>query len=135
MSRFRLSPYWKQRRDRSFDKLMDSYTRATDNDGWREYKIERLDWRSSSYMLIFYMNGRKRQVNIISECRERFGRLTLKVRDKIEASMPKSLMIHTEVVSFYAPYNPYNVGGFRYIHSVDETELEKWFQQVKLSDS
>ena len=135
MSRYFNTPYWRQRRAREFDSYIDRHMRAEDmNSGVDRYEID-LDWRGSSYMVTFDMNGYERQVNIISECRERFGRLTAKVRSKIEAVMPETILIGTKVVEYYAPYCAYNIGGYRYVHSIDQTELEKWFQQVELSDS
>lgn len=120
--------YQKQKRDQEFHSMMSGWFDFTD--GWYNHDTIRLEWKKSSYMLYFDFNGRERHVNIIDQCRKYCGRLTADVRRKIEESIPSTIKIYTECVPFYAQGCAYNIGGYRYLHSVSSKSMESWLQNL-----
>lgn len=121
----------KKKRDEAFQKRMSGWIGFVDSiDGSGVFPTIRLEWRKSSYMLYFDWDGTERHVNIIEQCRRYCGRLTAEKRAKIEAAMPKSIEISTRCDEYYAQGCSYNMGGYRYLHTASNKDLQNWLGNI-----
>ena len=127
----RFTPWQKQCRRRVRQQYETKLRRAMSHDGdCCIYSVKRIEWRKSSYMVIFDYHGYEKCANIIDEARQRFGRLTQKTREKIEKAMPSTLSIYTHVTQYYVPGIPGNVMQTRTLYKVSQTSLSSWFDSV-----
>lgn len=125
------TPWQRQCRRRVQKKHERIWLNAMDRDGDSDiYSVLRIEWRKSSYMVIFNYHGYERSVNIIHSARERFGRLTQKTREKIEKAMPSTLTIQTCVHEYYIPGIPGNVMQPRTLYNISSSDLDSWFDSV-----
>ncbi len=118
-------------RQAQYNQKVRQFNRACDeNEGFNVHETTRLEWKGSSYLLYFLMNGREKHVNIIEQCKEHCGRLTSEVRQKIEAAMPPTIAVFTTVSTYYKAGLPHNFGGYRYLFSVDDANLAEWLDNI-----
>lgn len=97
-------------------------------EGKGEYKTIRIEWRHTTYMLIFDCNGHEEQANIIKPARQYFGRLTENVRNKIEETLPAQLFINMRIIQYYSC----GIKGNKRVYSIEENELADWFEKASL---
>ena len=105
---------------------------AHSKEGINTYSTVRLEWRSSSCMVVFDCNGYEKTANIIMPAKQYFGRLTKNVRQNIENTLPEQLRINLEIKEYYIPGVPGNVKQYRNFFSVVDEDLEKWFKKASL---
>lgn len=99
-------------------------------------ELVRTEWTGSSFFVYFKMGDKVKRVNITNECRtyckEHNKRFTIKVREQLSETMPKSLEIWLKLTDYYQQHCPYNIGGVRYLTSANEKMLrETWLSKLK----
>lgn len=130
------TPWQKQQRRKVRQEHEKKLERAMSHDGDSGiYPVIRVEWRKSSYMVVFNYRGYERCANIIDQARERFGRLTADTRDRIESTVPSELVIDTHVSQYYIPGIPGNVKQPRTTYRVSSFDLEKWFDDAADAES
>lgn len=105
---------------------------AHSKEGIDTYSTIRIEWRSSSCMVVFDYNCSEKTANILQPAKQYFGRLTKNVRQNIENTLPEQLRINLEIKEFYIPGVPGNVKRYRYFFSVVDADLEEWFKKASL---
>ena len=119
---------WKKKQEQAETRAMlDS---AEFNCGMHKRAITGLIWKNSGFYVQFNVGGKTKQINIAPECRERLGRLTKSTRAKVEATMPNEIDVETSYVTYYQQNRAYNIGGIRYLYSLDEWDLDDWLDKA-----
>ena len=88
-------------------------------------RITSLRWCAGKNLMVYFTWGdRTRRVNIAAECRQKFGKLTEKVRIAIRRAMPEYVTISTRISQFEDKK--------RYLHSINPEELATWLDKVEI---
>lgn len=112
-----------------YNGTMRRYNDACAKEGYDVCKITRLEWKKSSYILFFNIDGSEHHINISESCRAFCGRLNVAMRQKIEESMPEEIGIETQCIQFFNIGAPYNF-GYRTVYKIDYDDLKKWLTKA-----